>query len=164
MANWKKMAEAFGRAVHNRERLTEHAPRTQKGFDKATAKDAIEDERFRRSAADAGAEEEFRRGFNDEELLPDRDNDRVGGIVSNRGDVVEPKDFAAAEREQGEFDKAFDDAVNEATARHSGGTSESETERMRADIRRQAIEMLKDEKYDISDVLDYLQPYRIEEQ
>lgn len=160
MASWKKMAEAFGRAVHNRERLTRHAPLTDEGFNKARAKDAIEDERFRRSAADAGAEEEFRRGFNDEEILPERDNE-ASRIVSKRGDAVEQKDFATAEREQDEFDKVFDEAVNEATARHGGGTSKSDTERIRANIRRQAIDMLKDEKYDVSDVLDFLQPYRI---
>ena len=159
MANWKKMAEAFGRAVSNRERLVEHAPRTQKGFDKASAKDAIEDERFRRSAVNAGAEEEFRRGFNDDQILPDRGG-RASRIQSNRGDFVEQKDLASADREQSEFDKVFDDAVNEATARHSGGAAESGTERIRADMRRQAIEMLKNEKYDISDILDYLQPYR----
>lgn len=60
------MAEAFGRAVHNRDRLTDHAPLSIKGRAKAERADAIEDDRWQRMADKAGAGEEFRRGFNDE--------------------------------------------------------------------------------------------------
>lgn len=156
---WKKIAEAFGRAVHEMPSNAEHAPRTDKGMRKAINKDVKEYNKFLESAKSADASEEFRRGFNDEELLPDRDVSK-SRIQAGTSEYVEPKDYASVDRNQDEFDEVFDNAVNEATARHTRGASESETERMRAKIRREAIEMLKDEKYDISDVLDYLQPYR----
>lgn len=156
---WKKMAEAFGRAVHEMPSNAEHAPRTDKGMHKAINKDVQEYNKFLESAKSADADEEFRRGFNDEELLPDRDANK-SRIQATTTEFVEPKDFASVNRNQDEFDKVFDNAVNEATARHTRFAPESEVERMRAKIRREAIEMLKNDRYDISDVLDYLQPYR----
>lgn len=156
---WKKMAEAFGRAVHEMPSYAEHAPRTDKGMNKAVNKDIKEYNKFLESAKSANADEEFRRGFNDEELLPDRDVDK-SKIQASTTEFVEPKDYASVNRNQDEFDAVFDNAVNEATARHTRFAPKSEVERTRAQIRREAIEMLKNDRYDISDVLDYLQPYR----
>lgn len=156
---WKKMAEAFGRAIHEMPSNVEHAPRTDKSMNKAINKDVQEYNKFLESAKSADADEEFRRGFNDEELLPDRDVGK-SKIQAGTSEYVEPKDYASVDRNQAEFDEVFDNAVNEATNRHTRGASDAETERMRAKIRREAIEMLKDDRYDISDVLDCLLPYR----
>lgn len=149
MANWKKMAEAFGRAVHNRERLTDHAPLSNKGRMKAERSDAIEDKRWERMADKAGAGEEFRRGFNDEELLPDygatiRDNDG--------GEFVPVKEFASAQRNQVELD----DAITAALDKRYGGD-----ERAKAQARRYVINDLKNGT-EVSDILDRLDRSRMD--
>lgn len=149
MANWKKMAEAFGRAVHNRERLTDHAPLSNKGRIRAERDDAIEDARWQRMADEAGAGEEFRRGFNDEELLPDRDTDVIKDNVM--AEFVPMKEFNSAQRNQAELD----DVIAAALDKRYGNN-----ERAKAEARRTIIDNLKNGA-EVGDILDRLDPARI---
>lgn len=142
------MAEAFGRAVHNRDRLTDHTPLSIKGRAKAERADAIEDDRWQRMADKAGAGEEFRRGFNDEELLPDTD-DRT--IKDNAlPDFVPQKEFASTQRNQAELDDAITSALDKRY-----GTDE----RAKAQARRAVIEDLKNGTQ-VGTILDRLDPSR----
>lgn len=147
MASWKKMAEAFGRAVHNRERLTDHAPLSNKGRQKAEQADAIEDKRWERMANEADAVEEFRHGFNDEELLPDNGSDIRDDAMT---EFVPAKEFSSVQRNQAELDDAITAALDKRY-----GTDE----RAKAQARRTVIEDLKNGT-EVSTVLDRLDPSR----
>lgn len=149
MANWKKMAEAFGRAVHNRERLTDHAPLSNKGRMGAARNDAIEDAWWQRMADKAGAGEEFRRGFNDEEMLPDRDTDVIRDYAMT--EFVPMKEFNSAQRNQAELD----DVITAALDKRYGNN-----ERAKAEARRTVIDKLKN-GVEVTDILDYLDPARM---
>lgn len=145
--SWKKMAEAFGRAVHNRDRLITHAPQTNKGYSKAARADEIEDRRWERIADKAGVGEEFRRGFNDEELLPDD-----GSLIWDDGAAkpVTAKEFNSAQRNQIELDNAITAALDKRF-----GTDE----RAKAEARRNVIDDLKN-GYEVGTILDRLDPSR----
>ena len=147
MASWKKMAEAFGKAVHNRDRLTDHAPLSNKGRTKAEQADAVEDSRWQRMADKAGAGEEFRRGFNNEELLPD-----YGSLVRDNAtaEFVPAKEFSSVQRNQAELDDVITAALDKRY-----GTDE----RSKAQARRAVIEDLKNGT-EVSTVLDRLDPSR----
>jgi hypothetical protein len=150
MASWKKMAEAFGRAVHNRERLTDHAPLSNKGRIKAERADDIEDTRWQRMADKAGAGEEFRRGFNDEELLPDNGSDIRGNDMA---EFVPAKEFSSVQRNQAELDDAITAALDKRY-----GTDE----RAKTQARRDVIADLKNGT-DVSTVLDRLDRSRMDD-
>lgn len=151
MANWKKMAEAFGRAIHNRERLTDHAPLSNEGRIKAERADAVEDTRWQRMADKAGAGEEFRRGFNDEEMLPDRDTDVIRDYAT--AEFVPMKEFNSWQRNQAELD----DAITTALDKRYGND-----EHAKARARRAIIDELKNGT-EVSTILDRLDPARLDD-
>lgn len=157
MGKWNKMAEAFGRALHNATSASEHAALNPSAQRKAYAKDKREFNKFYDSAKNADAEDEFRQGWISEELA----SEKPYQVKVESGEFVEPDDVLQASREQAEFDKVFDAHVKDAAdfhggfAKYPGGRAQVES-----DFRRKAIDMLKNPETDISDVLDYLRPYR----
>lgn len=139
MANWKKMAEAFGRAMHRPNTSSKLASET---FDRATKAGAADD--YLEGAS---------KGFEDE-LKLHKSDDYTTNAYDNKTDKL------TDEALQKDFDEAFEAALAKRRGKilEAMGDARGAEEAADAgidDIRKAAIEMLKSGR-DIGDVIRIL--------
>lgn len=139
MANWKKMAEAFGRALGRpdiRNEMNTFGKNSKQGVkDRQELFDTMH-----RSAVNNDAEDEFMTGL----TFAEDDNTKIARRTGNR-------DMAYDERQR-EFDKLTDDRMDDELVR---SMFEKVTAKVSPELRAQAIEMLQRGE-SIPDVLDIL--------
>ena len=88
--------------------------------------------------------------------LAGKDSYNSSDVENELDDIVDKRSDAALQKD---FDEAFDEALSKRVKRQSDAEGRMDIKELEDDLRKEAIEMLKDPNNSIADVLDVLKRY-----